>query len=247
MGEFTDQLGDKSKMKFGKNCIVNYVTRNPQYLAGQHRLGCSLLSPLPYCYHAYDLLIFNEDNSQISTYTTRIDDFHSPKHNDNPYAFKIYAIEEALKRGYSKILWLDASIVAKKLIDPIWEWIEEKGFFFEEAGHLVGQWCNDRTLEYFKTTREEAMLMPMFSAGFTGLNFNHEKTVRFFELWKQSMLDGQFIGSWSDHRHDMTCASIIAYKLEMHKEYSKGGNFFAYIGDGYEAPKESAIFHLLGI
>ena len=96
-------------------------------------------------------------------------------------------------------------------------------------------------------SRDEANQMPMFSAGFTGLDFANPIAVEFFDKWKQSMLDGQFLGEWSNHRHDMTCASIIANKMGLLKDYSSGGNYFAYVGSGYGEQKQSVICNLLGV
>ena len=55
---------------------------------------------------------------------------------------------------------------------------------------------------------------------------------------------GCFKGSWANHRHDMTCGSIIANQMGLTKDWSDGGHYFAYIGQGYSQPQESAIFYL---
>jgi hypothetical protein len=171
----------------------------------------------------------------------------APPHSDNPYAFKLYCIQYLRKLGYTQILWLDASIVAVKDYTPVFDWLTDKGIFLEEAGHLVGTWCNDSTLRYFNITRDEAMKMPMFAAGYCGFDFNNPKSIEFFAAWNESMLNGCFKGSWSDHRHDMTCGSIIANKMGLVKDYSPGGQFFAYIGPAYQPPKPTAVFHLIGL
>jgi hypothetical protein len=171
----------------------------------------------------------------------------SPLHFENPYAFKIYAIEDARAQGFEQILWLDASVYPVKDITPVWDWLTEKGIFMEEAGHYVGQWCNQQTLDYFKITRAEAMKMPMFSAGFVGFDFRRQVSVEFFEKWKAAMLAGMFKGDWTEHRHDMSVGSIIANQMGLVSKYSKGGNFFAYIGDGYGQPGPNVCFHLRGL
>jgi len=217
-----------------KKAIVNLATQIDRYKFGQERLKKSYINT------------HQTDEVHLLTYIGE-GAVGSPSHEKNPYAFKIYAIEDAYKMGFTKVLWLDSSIVFVKNSKPIFDWIDEKGFFFEEAGHWTGSWSNDRTLDYFKITREEAMTMPMFSAGFTGLDLNNPITMEFFQRWKQSMLDGQFVGEWSNHRHDMTCASIIANQMGLHKQYSGGGNYFAYIGGGYSQPKSSVICYLQGL
>lgn len=215
-----------------KKAIVSFANKRGNYLLALERLEQSVVR------HCGDVsfLGFRGEES-----------LGAPPHLENPYAFKIYAIEEARKRGYEQILWLDSSVVFVKDPKPLFDWITKKGFLFEEAGHWAGSWCNDRTLEYFNLTREEAMKMPMFSAGFTGLDFENPTAVEFFEKWKQSMLHGQFVGDWADHRHDMTCASIIANQMGLSRQFSAGGTFLAYVGSGYGKPKDSAICNLVGL
>jgi hypothetical protein len=222
-----------------KKVIVNLATHIDRYKFGQNRL---IQSYFTYANQGSE----NDDVVPLITFLGE-SMVGSPPHEQNPYAFKVYSIEKMRDEGYEQVLWLDSSIVFVKNVKPIFDWIGEKGFFFEEAGHWAGSWCNDRTLEYFKITREDAMTMPMFSAGFLGLDFTNPIAIEFFERWKESMWDMQFIGEWSNHRHDMTCASIIANQMGMNKQYSSGGNFFAYIGGGYTQPKESVICHLIGL
>jgi hypothetical protein len=168
----------------------------------------------------------------------------SPLHGDNPYAFKIYAIEKVREMGFTTILWLDASCYAIKDVKPIFEHLDKHGIFMEAAGHWTGTWTKEAALGYFGITREEAMTMPMFSAGFVGFDFTKDVSIEFFRRWKQAMLDGVFCGSWVDHRHDMTCGSIIACQMGLDKIYSGGGQFLAYRGDGYAEPQDSVVIYL---
>ena len=219
--------------KTGKTrAIVNLVNGNGNYLSCQMRLEQS----------AYN----NPDKSFYFICFQNESDVNAPSHHDNPYAFKIYAIEKLREMGYTEIFWMDASLVMVADFSPIWEWIWQKGFFFEEAGHWAGSWCNEETLNYFGITREQAMTMPMFAAGYCGFDFKNGKAQEFFAEWKESMLNGCFRGSWTDHRHDMTCASIIAHKHDMVKDYSSGGQFFAYIGEVYGTPLPTVVAHLVG-
>lgn len=207
-----------------RRCIVNFATA--QYYPGQMRLAASVPGE--------DILLFNEKDG-------------FPRHEDNPYAFKIYAIEEAVRQGYDQVLFFDASVYAVKPLQPVWDWLTEKGIFLEEAGHYCGSWSNDRALEYFGITRDQAMKMPMFSAGYMGLDFRNPISIEFFAEWKEAMLNGIFKGSWKDHRHDMAAGSIIANKRGLLPLYSKGGTFFAYVGEVFGEPKETVVAHLKGM
>lgn len=210
-------------------CIVNLATG--PHIKGQVRLKHELDK-----FWNEPVLLF-QNEGQVK----------APLHFGNAYAFKVYAIDEAIERGYEQILWLDASVYPIKDPTPVFDWLSLKGIFLEEAGHYVGQWCNDRTLEYFGITRDEAMTMPMFSGGFIGLDFRRQISVEFFNRWKKAMQDGMFHGSWADHRHDMTVGSIIANQMNLVKDYSRGGHFFAYTGPGYAEPQTSVTFYVRGL
>lgn len=226
----TNQFWKNPNLEPVKRCIVNLVT-NKFYEKGQTRL-------FEYCKANFDGPVFTYygENSILA-----------PLHSDNPYAFKIYVIEDARREGFNQILWLDASVYPVKDIAPVFDWLTEKGILLEEAGHYAGTWAPQYVLDYFKINKEEAMKMPMFSAGYCGFDFTNQISIEFFAEWKESMLNGMFKGNWADHRHDMTCGSIIANKQGLLPLYSTGGQFFAYIGESFGEPKESVCFHLKGM
>lgn len=213
-----------------KRCVVNLATS--QFRQGQVRLHSSMIrynQEIP-------LLLFGNEYEVFA-----------PPHHENPYAFKIYAIEAAKEMGYEQILWLDASVYPVKDITPVFDYLTEKGIFLEEAGHWAGQWATGNVLGYFRVSKEDAMKMPMFSAGFCGFDFSNPVSQQFFAEWKESMRNGMFKGRWEDSRHDMTAGSIIANKQGLLPLYSKGGTFFAYIGEGFTEPKPTVVCHLQGM
>lgn len=183
------------------------------------------------------------------------DFFGSPSHSDNPYAFKVYAIQYAINLGYDVVWWMDSSIYAVRDINPVLDIVKERGYFFEQCGFSAGQYSNDNALEYFGITRDEAMDLGLFSAGFMILDFTKDIVREFFARWKKSCEDGIFKGQWNNsnktesqderclgHRHDMSCASIVAKQLKM--DYEPCGRYLSYIGEAYGEPKETTIFYL---
>lgn len=213
------------------NCIVNLVTNNDKYLKAQKRFYNSFKNVKDTSY-VMNLLVGEPAGC--------------PSHQENPYAFKLYAIQKMRDMGYTKILWLDASIVAVKDFTSIFDRIEKNGIFFEDSGWKAGQWTNDKALEMMNVTRAQAMEMKMFSAGFVGFDFTQQVARTFFDNWWHWMKAGAFKGSWENHRHDMSVGSIVASQMGLEKYYAWTTEFFSYIGPGY-TPNPESPFELHGL
>jgi hypothetical protein len=201
--------------------VVNFST--PQYFKGQQRLKESIKGAK----------------------TLMIRDYLSgcPTHQESPYEFKIHAIEKAFKHD-DVVLWADSSMYLVGNLKKIENLILNDGYYMEEAGHYVRTWCNAHTREYFKLTPEEDHFT-MFSAGLLGLNKNNETAMQWFSEWKASAKAGCFSGDWSNHRHDMTCGSIIAQRMGL--KYQRGASHMAYVGPGYPEPAVDVVFHCRGL
>ena len=203
-----------------KPCIVN-VSCDHWYPRGQDRLKASLGKV------GYDgeTLFFR---NKFPT--------NSPPHAKVPYAFKIYAIMEAINRGHKLLLWCDSSMVAVANPAPLFYKIEESGHFFVSEAQKLGNWSTDAFLKHWGLTRDEAMEIPLFSAGFTGLNIDNPRSKEFLDTWLKASQDGvSFIGPWGrsesislderckGHRHDMSAGSLIAHKLNMELQSTHSG------------------------
>jgi hypothetical protein len=151
---------------------------------------------------------------------------HCPSHSDNPFAFKVYAIEHARFRGYDIVIWLDSP---NRLVKPIEEWlpaISNVGVYLQRDGWWCGQWANDKALKYFGISRDEAMKIPNSYATVMAFDFRNPITNSFLEKWKKACLDGIFRGNTKNdnktesndtrclgHRHDQTCAELVAHQM----------------------------------
>lgn len=207
MSEGKQAVSDKVH---GSKCIINLATGS--YVKGQDRLRDSLQETG----YKGELLTWTSE-SQIG----------APLHVENPYAFKITSFREAERQGHRFVLWVDASVWAIKDVHPIFDHIAKHGYIMQEAGHNCGNWANDKCLEYFGITREEASKMLMYgNAGFLGLDLWDAYGKTFLLSWEKAMKAGAFKGDWSNHRHDMVCGSIIANQL--HMEYQKGDEWMVY-------------------
>lgn len=158
------------------------------------------------------------------------DEINSPIQSRNPYAFKVHAIEAVRAAGYDIIIWSDSINRLKKPIEPILNRMKEVGVYLPADGWKVGEWANDKSLEYFGVTRDAVMNIESCYACVLGFDFRNPITQEFFRLWKRACEDGIFCGMWTNtnntesqdprcrgHRHDQTCADLIAYKLGVPK------------------------------
>jgi hypothetical protein len=170
----------------------------------------------------------------------------APPHLENPYAFKLYAIEKVRNMGYTQILWLDSSVYAVADIAPAFWHIDSFGYLMQDSGHVLGDWSNDELLNYSGLNRTTAMSIKMYgNAGMLGLDFNNIPANLFFDMWKDYMNLGLFKGSWDNHRHDMSCGSLIAWALGLN--YIPGDKILQYAAPGDPLLNETIIFKAQGL
>jgi hypothetical protein len=150
----------------------------------------------------------------------------SPTHRQSPYSFKVHAIETVRAQGYQIIFWCDSVCRLRKPIDTLLPLLRERGVYLQADGWRSGVWANDRSLEYFGLTRDEAMQIESIYACILAFDFRTPIAQEFFRRWKKASEDGIFRGHWTNdaktesqdercrgHRHDQTCADLISYQM----------------------------------
>lgn len=175
----------------------------------------------------------------------------SPPHDVAPYGFKLYAIAEAMKKGCSSLLWLDAPCVVAKPLDPVFDAIERDGHCFVSSGEKLGNWAGDDCLAAFGIPRDAAMSIPLLNGAFIGLDLEHARSREWFRRITQQCETGLFKGAaltehapadvrarnvdkdtghlsddprcWG-HRHDEAVGSCLAPLLGM--EFTPQGELF---------------------
>lgn len=212
------------------SAIISFANNRGNYYQALDRLQQSLLGRFDGQFIGY------RDEASIE----------APLHQDNPYAFKVYAFRAALKQGFRKILYVDSSVFAVAPVQPIFDLIDRDGYIMQEAGHYVRHWCNDEALVGMGLSRADLGDWLMYgNAGMLGLDFENPLAQEFFFRWSLAMERGLFKGSWSNHRHDMTLGSIIANQLGV--KYQPGDQFLQYAGSDEPAQNETIIFKANGI
>lgn len=193
-------------MEPGKRCIVNFATH--RYSRSQRRLRDSLKS----VGYAEPFELWECEYPPGCS-----------NHHQVPYAFKTHCLKQAQKSGFEVLLWLDASMYAAKHPESVFRTIEDQGYMMEYAGQWLGWYSTDAFLAKHGVTRDEAMKIPMVSAGFLGLDLRQPVAVEFLDRWHAMAQDGvSFLGPWKakgadpnykGHRHDMTAASLLIHQM----------------------------------
>ena len=201
----------KFRLKSGNVAVVCFASGKYRHYIAQFRERFKTYSP------NVALFIFT-DESEIG----------SPLHSENPYAFKVYAIETVRRAGYRFVLWCDSVLKLTRPIEELLPEVVENGVYLARDGWATGQFANDRALEYFGVTRDEAMNISSIWACFMGYDFSNPIAHEFITRWKKACTDGIFRGHWNNndqteskdprckgHRHDQTCAELVAYQMKL--------------------------------
>lgn len=173
--------------------IVNLSTK--KYWKGQNRL--------------VETLKGNTD-AQLLMYK-READVGAKTHQESMYGFKPMAIAKAYWLGYRQILWLDASMYVIKDLNPIFDMIEERGYFAQDSGWWNDRWTTPEAKEYFGTNKGK-----MISSGVLGFDLESEVGLEFFNRWLMAMEEGMFHGSHDNYRHDQSAASLIIENMKLY-------------------------------
>lgn len=152
---------------------------------------------------------------------------------ENPYTIKAATFIEAIKKGYTNILWLDCSVWAVKNITPIFDLIDEESVYFWKSGWNLAQSAADSDLEYAGWTRDEAELLYECASSMVGINMKDHRVKKLMEIF----IDANSKGVCSTSRHhdnqsqdprflfarqDQTALSIAFHKSGFTKMYDPG-------------------------
>jgi len=138
----------------------------------------------------------------------------SPKHSEVPYAFKAFAIKEAVQRGIDCILWADASILPIRSLEPLWERIERDGYWISRNGYSNSTWTADSAYaDLFKHEFGDSQVnidqartlnrtIEHVVATAFGLNVKHPKGKAFLdEYYRLASQTKAFCGPWWNEAH----------------------------------------------
>jgi hypothetical protein len=166
-----------------------------------------------------------------------------PDHLDVPFAFKPCCFVEARRAGLESVLWMDASCIAIRPLEPLFDVVEQAGYLlFRNEDYVVGKWASDDALEALGVSREQAMAIPEVNAAALGLSMSDPRALTFLNAWHEAAQavvpfrgTRERLQTWDDykatkwnldgsvsvdprvrgHRHDQTVAGVLAHRLGM--------------------------------
>lgn len=133
------------------------------------------------------------------------------QHADMPYQFKVFAIQEAREKGYSRVLWCDSTIRLMADPEPLWEQCATHGILaWDNEGHPLKNWIAPHATKAIGIDTEGVKQIMACCIMF---DFNHPITQVVFDEWIECSRNGSFLNKGFDnHRHDQACLSAILYK-----------------------------------
>ncbi len=113
-----------------------------------------------------------------------------PPHGESNYGFKIYAIRDAIKRGFRQILWLDTTIFPVSGLSGFWHSIEQSGWWVPRQGDSkLGTWISDAALAICGRSRDELMGILLPWCAVIAIDLDHGRGAEFWanlEHWYEA-------------------------------------------------------------
>lgn len=207
-------FGDKESKKFPekKLCKIN---------AGS---DCCIVCVSSYCKQYPELMLSNIFHLRKSGfngyYLYFLGEYPNPSGKELqyigvPYAFKIFALLEAKKLGFNKVLWLDASMKPLRNPEPLFEIIDKQGAFFTTAASLFPWWEDrDAQKKLFPKTRDRLFELTNIDAAASkyyvpatvfGFKMNHPLTTLFIDKYYELVRDGYVFISDAPEEYVYSC------------------------------------------
>jgi hypothetical protein len=214
-----------------KQCIVNFACNGREnYIKGSERMVKSAIDSglsdtdfllyLPEVEQSNVIKTVNNNEVFIFNRFPQSAEFGvCPQHKDAPYAFKSYAIQEAIDRGYERIMWADSSTYFLKNPEPYFKISEDIGVvLFDNPGCPEAVWTSDDCLEHMGCDKEFAKTFWECDAFVIIFDFSRpiakEVFSKYFEHSRCGIclkgLSGSTREEFKAHRHDQAVLSYFA-------------------------------------
>lgn len=179
-----------------KDFVFVSVAFGPLYVEQQDRLKESILAIYPDA----NLLFWRECLPE-----------KSKPFLDSLYGFKVHAIQEAIDKGFKRVLWLDPAMILCRHID----WIGDHMMVAVKDENKLSQYISDWYLESNLLSRKAVEKDHLVGGSLYYFDFNFVTAQSIFKKWKSDEANGCFgsqeeeaSGKLQGHRADESCMAL---------------------------------------
>jgi hypothetical protein len=115
---------------------------------------------------------------------------------NQPYTIKAAALAEAMRRGYTHILWADCSCWFVDNPNKLMQIIDEENGLFIKSGYNLAQTSADTDIDWAKSTRDDASQLDEVWSCLFGVDVSTERG----KTWADMFLDGAASGVFGTSR-----------------------------------------------
>lgn len=180
------------------------------YPRGTDRLVRSMI------YHGWKYDILEWKNETINEY-------YQP---GNPYTIKAAAFAEAMRQGYTHILWMDCSLWITNNPNVLMQQIDAEGGLFIRSGFNLAQTAADDDLNFACMTRDSAEQLPELWSCIFGVNLETDEGRSFAFIFLEAAKKGIF-------NTPRTHSNMSADPRFLHARQDQTAATIAYHASGY--------------
>lgn len=134
------------------------------------------------------------------------------------YGFKPHAIQDAINDGYKKVIWFDPCVYPLSSIEVLSKSLDINPLIVIIGDAPITKMANQKAKDWFGVTDEELKDIKHIGGTIYAFNFENQKVLDTFNLWKKAEEEGIFgdqdafmAGHWADE----ACMSLAMYKNGM--------------------------------
>lgn len=202
-------------MELGKRGVLINASWGAWYPQGTDRLVRSAI------YHGWEHDILTFKNEQINEY-------FNP---EQPYTIKAAALVEAMRRGYTHILWLDCSCWFVDNPAKLMQIIDEENGLFIKSGYNLAQTSADSDLDWATVTRDLAEQLDEVWSCMFGVDVTSERG----KEWVNVFLHGAQSGVFGTSRNHNGASSDSRF---LHARQDQTAASWAYHFAGFDKLRE---------
>lgn len=131
------------------------------------------------------------------------------------YGFKPHMIQKVRDVGFTKVAWLDPSVLPTVSLQCLFDALDTHPVIVRTGDAPIVKMTNKRVMDWFGVAPDELGEVKHVGGTIYGFNFEHQKAVEVFELWKSAEENGMFgtqdefmAGHWADE----ACMALSLYK-----------------------------------